>query len=120
MKSSSSRPYGPRPQLAAWFLRTALIFVFTYAAISAFVTPNAWLGFIPSFVPENMARLSLDSFGIIQLALAAWLLSGLYLRLAALTSGIVILALTLTNLSSPVVTFRDVGLALTAFALAIL
>lgn len=120
MKSFTPAQMRRRPELASWLIRIALIFVFTYAAISAFVTPDAWLGFIPSFVPTNLAKFSLDSFGVIQLALAAWLLSGIYLRLAALASGLVILALTLTNLASLTVTFRDVGLALAAFALALL
>ena len=101
-------------------LQVALAFVFTYAAISAFTTPAAWLGFIPSYVPTQYAKPSLDFFGVIQLVLAAWLLTGQWLRYSAAASALLITALTLSNLSSLVVTFRDVGLALAAVALALI
>jgi hypothetical protein len=107
-------------EMAKLLLRVGIAFVFVYAALSSYITPSAWLGFIPSFVPSGLAKPSLDLFSIVQVGLAAWLVSGLYLRYAALASALTITALTLTNLSSLVVTFRDVGLALAAFALAAL
>jgi hypothetical protein len=116
----SQAPSPSRLQTAKLLLRCGIAFVFVYAAISSFVTPSAWLGFIPGFVPTALAKLSLEAFSVIQVALAAWLASGLYLRYAALASGLIITVLTLSNLASLVVTFRDIGLALAAFALAAL
>ena len=111
---------GQRLTWARWTLRLALGFVFCYAAISSFVTPEAWLGFIPSYVPANLAKPSLDFFSVVQLGLVAWLAWGRWLRYSALAAGLLLAALTLANLASLVITFRDIGLALAAFALALL
>jgi uncharacterized membrane protein len=109
-----------RLHYALWLLRAGLAFVFAYAAISAFVTPDAWLGFIPSYVPTAFAKPSLDFFSVVQLVLAVWLLWGRWLRYAAAAAALLIIALTLSNLASLVITFRDIGLALAATALALL
>ena len=107
----------PNLLYARWLLRIALAFAFGYAAISAFLIPQAWIDFIPSYVPEQVKMPSLDMFSVIQLVVAAWLLSGWRQRTAALVSGVLITALTLANVSAFLVTFRDVSLALAAFAL---
>ena len=109
-----------RLNYAIWLLRLALAFVFAYAAISALVNPGFWLGFIPPFVPATLAKPSLDVFSFVQLVLAAWLLWGKWLRYAAGLSCLLLTALTLTNLSSLIITFRDVGLILAAASLALL
>lgn len=112
--------FAPNPRLAIILLQSSLVFCFAYAAITAFTDPEIWLGFIPAFVPETLRKPSLDAFSVIQLILAAWILSGQWLRYAALASGLVLVAITVTDLSLLPVTFRDFGLAAGAFALALI
>jgi uncharacterized membrane protein len=101
-------------------LRLGLAFVFAFAAISSFLMPEAWLGFIPTFVPVALAKPSLDFFSVVQLVLVVWLLWGKWLKYSAAAGSLLLLALTLANLSSFVITFRDIGLAVMAAALAII
>lgn len=104
--------------IAQALLRIGLIFVFLYAIIDSFVHPGAWLGFIPDFAAKFAdPKLLLDTFSGVQLILVIWLASGKYLRYAAFAAGLTITAITLSNVSLLPVTFRDVGLALAAFAL---
>lgn len=107
--------------LAALFLRVGLAFVFLYAAIGAFIEPDDWVGFLPGFLTDRISGDTLlPLFSIGELILAAWLLSGVYVRYAALASAAMLIGITLAGLSSFIVTFRDVGLLLAALALATL
>jgi hypothetical protein len=107
----------PNLLYARWLLRIALAFSFGYAAISSFLMPTAWIGFIPTYVPDQFKQSSLDFFSVVQLIVVAWLLSGWRQRTVALLSGLLITALTLANVSAFLITFRDVSLALAAFSL---
>lgn len=107
--------------LAALLLRAGLAFVFLYAAIGAFIEPDDWVGFLPGFLTDRISGDTLlPPFSVGELVLAAWLLSGVYVRYAALASAAMLAGITLAGLSSFIVTFRDVGLLLAALALAAL
>ena len=103
------------------FLRLGLAFVFIYAAISAFFNPQAWVGFVPSFIENTITRgYVLFVHYIINLLIGFWLLSGKKQFYAAIASCIMLAGIILGNFSSFPVTFRDVGLFFAAVTLAVM
>lgn len=108
-------------QLPLWLLRIGLATMFLYAAIASFVAPNEWVGYLPSFVVAMFdAELLLKIFSVFELALAVWLLSGIHTRYAALLAAVMLLGITVSNFGLFAISFRDIGLAFAAFALAAL
>jgi hypothetical protein len=106
------------PRLAKRLLQYGLAFVFLYAAVAGFLRPNDWVGYLPSFLSNFLSPyLILKVFGVIEIVLTIWLLSSWKLFYAAIFSALVLAGITLTNLSIFDVTFRDVGLFLSALAL---
>lgn len=106
------------PKMISLFLRIGLAVVFLYAAISSFISPNDWVGYLPSFVKELFpATVVLGIFSVVELVLAAWLLSGVYVRCAALLCIIMLLGIVVSNFSLLPISFRDIGLIFAALAL---
>lgn len=106
--------------LALWLLRIGLAFVFLYAAISGFQDPAAWVGYLPNFMTKFLAPTTLlHFFELYEFALALWLLSGWYLRYAALLTALTLGGIVVTNPGQLLITFRDVGLLFMALALAL-
>lgn len=106
--------------LTPLFLRLGLATMFLYAAISSFINPNEWVGYLPTFVKDMLpATVVLGVFSIIELVLAAWLLSGAYVRFAALASVVMLLGIVVSNFSLLPISFRDIGLIFAALALAV-
>ena len=104
---------------ASFFIRTGLAFVFIFAALSAFLNPQAWIGYVPLFITDFMTRAYFLFFhDVLNLALGIWLLSGKKTFYAAIVSCIVLAGIILTNLGSFLIVFRDVGLFFAAVALA--
>ncbi|HEU4716009.1 MAG TPA: DoxX family membrane protein [Candidatus Saccharimonadales bacterium] len=99
-------------------LRIALASVFLYAAISSFISPNDWIGYMPKFmrgfVPDDLL---LAGFSVFEIALSVWLLSGLYVRYAALLSAALLGGIVVLNPALLPITFRDIGLFIAALAL---
>ena len=105
----------------ALLLRLALAIVFLYAAVSSTLSPNEWVGYLPKLLTEHVsATLLLKGFSVFELALAIWLLSGLYVRYAALLAAATLAGITLSNYHLFLISFRDIGLMLAALALATL
>ena len=96
-------------------LRVGLAFAFFYAAISGFLEPEQWIGWLPEFVRNET---TLIVFGVVELVMGFWLLSGLKTFWAAGISGFMLLGIVVFNLGAMLIVFRDVSLALAAFALA--
>jgi uncharacterized membrane protein YphA (DoxX/SURF4 family) len=110
-----------KSKLASLLLRIGLAFVFLYAAISAFVIPEAWIGFYPEWMREVVPDSALLAFhSVAEIILAIWLLSGRWTFYAAVFSGLWVLGILLGTLQFFFVTFRDVAILLSAVALAIL
>jgi len=104
--------------VASLLLRLGLAFVFLYAGISAFRQPEAWISFIPSFTTKFVAaKTSLDLISAMQIVLAVWLLSGVYIRYAALLATAFVVGLIAFNLNTLLITFRDVAIAAASLAL---
>jgi|SRR5687767_9926198 len=108
-----------RQNLTALLLRTGLAVVFLYAAIASFTNPDEWVGYFPNALTGLVpADLLLTLFSVYELGLAAWLLSGVYTRYAALLCAATLTGIVLANLSLFIITFRDVALIFAALALA--
>lgn len=100
-------------------LRFALAFAFLYPPVSAFMNPYAWIGYFPAFVtslPINGAVL-LHTFGVLEVALSIWILSGKYIRISASCAALILAPIVLFNLSQFDVLFRDVSILMIAVAL---
>lgn len=110
-----------KSKLASLLLRVGLAFVFLYAAISALVIPDAWLGFYPKFILDLApANLLIYSHSFFEILLALWLLSGKATFYAAVVSALWLLGIVLGTLGFFIVTFRDVAILLSAVSLAVL
>ncbi|MGF7228445.1 MAG: DoxX family membrane protein [Candidatus Saccharibacteria bacterium] len=110
-----------RTKAASWCLRIGLVYVFLYAALSSLQHPVEWIGFLPTFMTKTVdGHTLIHLFSAYEIALSAWLLVGKYLRYAALLAAATLAGIVVMDLSQLVITFRDVGLALMALALAFL
>jgi uncharacterized membrane protein YphA (DoxX/SURF4 family) len=99
-------------------LRVALAFVFLYAGVSSFLSPNDWIGYMPRFMRGIVSdQLLLGGFSVFEIALSAWLLSGFYVKYAALLAGAMLAGIVALNPVLLPITFRDVGLFIAAIAL---
>lgn len=109
-------PVSRMPQL---LLRAGLALMFLYAAISGFVNPEDWVGYLPHLITDNYDGLKvMPLFSVYELILATWLLSGLYVRYAALLVAATLAGIVLSNISLFAITFRDLSLMFAALALA--
>jgi uncharacterized membrane protein YphA (DoxX/SURF4 family) len=106
-------------KLTPIFLRLGLAIMFLYAAISSFVDPREWVGFLPVILTDRIdAETLLHIFSVYELAIAAWLLSGVYVRYAALLCAVTLAGIVVTNFELFAISFRDTGLMFAALALA--
>ena len=104
-------------KLGIILLRLGLAFVFFYAAIGGLVSPNDWIGWLPVFLQNT---LMLNLFSVMEIIMGVWILSGYQSFWAGIFSGFMLLGIVVFNFQVMIVVFRDVGLALAAFALAFL
>jgi hypothetical protein len=71
--------------ISSWLLRAGVTFVFAYAGVASLQHPLEWVGYLPAFITSAVAATTLIKFfALYELVLAAWLLSGKYLRYAGL------------------------------------
>lgn len=106
--------------VASLLLRMGLAIVFLFAAISSFLNPSDWIGYLPKFARDIVpATVLLPIFSIVEIVLAAWLLSGVYVRFAALVCVAMLAGIVLANFSLLPISFRDIGLLFAALALAV-
>lgn len=110
---------GQYSHVAPLFLRIGLAVVFMYAAISSFVSPEDWVGYVPDFMRQLLpGTVVLTIFSGVELVLVAWLLSGVYVRIAALVAAAMLAGIVVSNFSLLPISFRDIGLIFAALALA--
>ncbi|MES2225670.1 MAG: DoxX family membrane protein [Patescibacteria group bacterium] len=103
-------------------LRLGVAFAFIYPPIAAISDPVSWASYFPRFVsalPIDTTIL-LHAFGVLEVVLALWILSGKRLRVPAIVMTILLLGIVLFNLSDLSVLFRDVALAFATLSLAFL
>jgi uncharacterized membrane protein YphA (DoxX/SURF4 family) len=107
-----------KSNLTSALLRAGLATIFLYAAISSLKNPQDWIGYIPAFVRERVqGNTLLHVFSAYELLLALWLLSGKYIKLAALAAACTLAGIVLFNFSLFAITFRDIALIFAALAL---
>ena len=101
-------------------LRIGVAFAFLYPPISAFVNPFAWIGFFPPFlvgiVPDQVL---LNSFGIVEIIIGLWILSGKNILIPSAAATALLIGIVLFNLPQFDVIFRDLSIALMSGALAL-
>lgn len=99
-------------------LRSGLAIVFLYAAISSLKTPLDWVGYMPHFLTNSFTATTLVKIlALYEIGLALWLISGRYLRYAALLCNLTLSGIVVLNPHDLIVTFRDIGLAFAALSL---
>jgi len=110
-----------KTNLVSFFLRAGLALVFLYAAISSFLNPSSWVGFIPLFLRNLInANLLLFAFSVYEILLGIWLLSNKAIFYASLLSALTMLGIILPNLGALDIVFRDIAILFSAIALMIL
>ncbi len=101
-------------------LRGGLAFAFLFPPINAFFDPYSWIGYFPAFmrgfVPDAVL---LHSFGIVEIIIALWILSGWRVFWPSLAALIFLLAIVLFDLNDFQVIFRDISIASIALVLII-
>jgi len=107
--------------LISFFLRAGLALVFLYAAISSFLNPSSWIGFIPLFLRNLVdANLLLTLFSIYEIILGVWLLSNRAIFYASLLSALTMLGIIISNFGALDIVFRDIAILFSAIALMVL
>ncbi|HEY4964194.1 MAG TPA: hypothetical protein VIH90_05855 [Candidatus Saccharimonadales bacterium] len=115
MKSVS---FKNRNKLASLLLRIGLASVLLYASISAFKTPSDWIGFLPHILTSRFpGHILIGFFSVYEMLLAFWLLSGYYIKYAAILAALTFSGIILTNLKLLPLTFRDITMVFAALAL---
>ena len=110
-----------RELLVSFLLRAGLAVVFLYAAVAAFITPDSWVGFLPSWMKQMFPEsVLLAGFSIYEIVLGVWLLSGWRVFAAAVLSALTLGAIVLTNVFAFDIIFRDVAIVAMALALAVM
>lgn len=108
-------------RIANLALRIGVAFAFLYPPLNAIGDPNAWIGYFPPFVRGFVPDLVLlHAFGIVEVIIALWILSGWKIFWPSLAAGAMLLGIVVSNPSNFQVLFRDVSLAAMALALAMI
>lgn len=107
--------------LVSFLLRAGLASVFLYAAVAAFIEPDAWIGYLPVFLRHMFpANLLLAGFSTYQILLSLWLLSGKKTFYVALLSALTLVGIIVANIGALDIVFRDFAILFAALALAAL
>ena len=105
--------------LSSLLLRVGLAFVFVFAAISLSLNPSEGMHFLPPFVSYFVSpSLFLTLFGVYEIILSVWLLSGKFSLYAGLIAATTLVVITGLNFSDFSVLFRNVAIVFAALALA--
>ena len=103
-------------------LRIGVAFAFIYPPLAALSDPYSWIGYFPKFILDNAPNdlLLLHAFGLFEIALAIWILSGKKIFYPSIIAAGMLLGIVVFNWSQMDVLFRDLSLVFMAGALAFL
>lgn len=108
-------------KIADLILRAALVFAFLYPPFSAFMQPDAWVGYFPPFIVGlGNPVLILHVFGIVEVGIALWILVGKNIWLPSIVAAVLLIGIVAFNMPEFQVLFRDLSIAALALALAII
>lgn len=106
---------------AMFFIRLGLAFVFTYAAISMSLNPQDYIHYFPQFIRSILPTdILFHTLAVFEILLSLWLLSGKWSLLSSSIGALLIYAITISNLDSFNILFRNVSIFCSAVSLAIL
>lgn len=102
-------------------LRIGLAFSFLYPPYAALQDPTSWFAYFPAFLAANSVdpTLLLHGFGIIEIIIALWLVSGWRIFIPSVLAGLMLLGIVVFNWPQFDVLFRDLSIAAMALALAV-
>ncbi|HEY4498318.1 MAG TPA: hypothetical protein VJA63_01670 [Candidatus Paceibacterota bacterium] len=110
-----------KQKIEIWLLRLAVAFPLAWAGVKEITSPEAWIGFVPTWVDKFIdPRIFLTLHGIGSIVIALGLIVSLNIRhWSAVFAGAAFLNLAGILLFYGIddITFRDVGLALIALTL---
>lgn len=103
-----------------YLLRAGLAFSFLYPALSAFIDPASWIGYVPPWVEPVMSReVFLLVFSPIEIVVALGIIFWESV-VPSLVAGLMLITIVVSNYNEFSVVFRDLSIACMAFALALL
>lgn len=109
-----------RESIADFVLRAGLAFAFLYPPINAIFDPNAWIGYFPPFTRGYVDDLVLlHIFGVVEVVIAVWLLSGTRMFWPAAAALAMLLGIVTMDFTEFQVVFRDLSIAAIALYLCI-
>jgi hypothetical protein len=106
-----------KQKLASLILRIGIAFSFTYAAVSSFINPTAWIGFLPRLI---QLPIILTTFSIIQLILSLFLILDKKTYYVSIISSLLFTGMIIFNLGALDIIFRDITILLASIALSVL
>src|ERR1041384_667729 len=110
------------PALPHMLLRLGVAFAFLYPPIAALRDPISWFAYFPPFLqtlsPES-GLILLHGFGVLEVILALWILSGRSIQYPAALATVLLLCIVYVNSVKFDVVFRDLSIAAMSAALAI-
>ena len=110
-----------RIHTALWLLRVGLAFVYAYASVAIYFNPESFTKYIPPSMQSMMPMdLFLIVFGVAEVLLVIWLLSGKRTEYAGIISAVIMMSIVLTNITYFSILFRNVCIAFASVALFIL
>jgi hypothetical protein len=106
---------------AKWMLRLGLAFVYGYVAVEIYLVPANFIKYIP---PQVLTYLPHDQFlmifGIFEILLTLWFISGWHTEYPALISFFAMAGIIAPNLDYFSILFRNVAIATASLSLSIL
>jgi uncharacterized membrane protein YphA (DoxX/SURF4 family) len=105
-------------------LRAGLAFAFLYPPIDAIFDPESWLSYFPHIIRASAESvgvpdmLLLHVFGLLEVVIALWVLSGWNIFWPSLAAAAMLLAIVVFDFSEFQITFRDLSIMAIAIALA--
>lgn len=104
--------------IAKWCLRVGLAFVYLYASVEIFIAPEKFLKYIPQFMMTAIpTEIFLPAFAVIEVVLAAWLMSGWKCEYPSLLSVLMMAGIVAFNMDYFSILFRNVAIGFGAMAL---
>lgn len=107
--------------LISSFLRFGIAFVFLYASISTFLNPSDWIGFFPDYLVYFLSKQTLlFIFSGFELLLGLAILGNYRIFLTSVLSTITLFLITIFNVQSLDIVFRDFAIFVMSLSLNIM